>query len=109
MSATDHAAALEWAAAARDRRAEVLDALSDGRTSLSEALELGTVDPLVGLVKVLVVLEALPGARKVDTRRTLTALGLDGRTPLDALDGPRRDLLVRTFPLGRAHVDEAGA
>jgi hypothetical protein len=44
-------------------------------------------------------LESLPGARKVDTRRHLLRLGLDGDLPLSELDDGIRQVVLREFPM----------
>ena len=46
-------------------------------------------------------LESLPGARKVDTRRRLADLGLDPATALEDLTPEVRSVLTATFPLER--------
>jgi hypothetical protein len=100
---TDEAArraALAWAATCRDRWSALEAALGAGEVDLAGALGPGTTeDHQLGLVKVLVVLEALPGARKVDTRRALAGLGVDETTPVRDLSPEQRDRLLATFPL----------
>ena len=79
-------AAIDWAAAARATRHEVRESLSTGRTTLADVLARASQDDLVGQVKLLWTLESLPGARKVDTRRQLAAMGLAESTRLSTLD-----------------------
>ena len=64
-------AALEKAAAARRARAEIKDKLKMGSTSLSELFDMAGTDPNAGKMKVLTVLESLPGLGKVKARRLL--------------------------------------
>ena len=64
-------AALEKAAAARRQRAELKDKLKMGSTSLQELFDMADKDELVGKMKVLSVLESLPGLGKVKARRLL--------------------------------------
>ena len=85
--------ALDWAAAARARRDRVRDELRDGTTSLGDVLAGRLDDPELGVVRLLWVLESVPGARKVDTRRRLVELGVDASSPLSMLD----DALVTTL------------
>lgn len=93
-------AAFEWAARARAARHGVREELSEGRRDLAGVLEAAHADPFVGLVRLLWTLESLPGARKTDTRRRLDELGLDGTTPIGALDASQRRALLEAFPLG---------
>lgn len=88
--------ALDWARAARATRHEVREQLASGATTLAEVLDRARSDELVGAVRLGWALESLPGARKVDTRRALDALAIDGDAPLGALDdGTRRTVLDR--------------
>lgn len=93
--------ALEWAAAARGARARLREALSSAATTLPEVLSDARVDPMVGSVRLLFVLESLPGARKTDTRRVLAELGLDGDRPIGGFDDDERALLLASFDPAR--------
>jgi hypothetical protein len=93
-------AAFEWAARARAARHGVREDLAGGRTELADVLAAADADPFVGQVRLLWTLESLPGARKTDTRRRLEELGLDGTTPIGALDATQRRALLQVFPLG---------
>lgn len=95
-----HAAALRWAASFREFRSALYASLSRGERSLADVL--GADDDLLAQTKVLGVLEALPGARKTDTRRTLESLGVPGAVRVGALTDDQRSLLLATFPLGPA-------
>lgn len=101
--------ALDWARAARATRHEVREQLASGDRSLSEVMDRARSDELVGAVRLGWALESLPGARKVDTRRALDALAIDGDAPLGALDdGTRRTVLDRFASAARA-ADGAAA
>lgn len=91
------AEALEWADRARSERRRVRQGLSEGRISLAQALASAETDSLVGQVRVLWLLESLPGARKTDTRRALDHLGVPARTPLSHLGPDRRSALLGEF------------
>lgn len=65
----------------RDARDSVCEQLSGGVASLDEVMD-SRSDPRVGEVYLLVVLESLPEASKVATRRMLADLGISGRTRL---------------------------
>jgi hypothetical protein len=81
-----HDEALAWAAAARLERGELLEALSTGRLTLSGAFDRVHHDDHVASMRVLPVLEAVPGASKIATRRALAEMGVDERAPLVELD-----------------------
>lgn len=105
----DRARALEWADRARRRRFELRQELSGGRVDLAAVLAEGAVDELTGRVRLGWVLESLPGARKVDTRRQLGRLGLGERILLADLDDASRGLLEAEFPLGGPSAAGRGA
>ena len=89
--------ALGWARSARDTRHGVRRALSSGSTDLDGVLRSAELDPFLGAVRVLWVLESLPGARKTDTRRALARLAIDGGLPLAALTDAQRGALRTQF------------
>jgi len=89
--------ALGWAAAARALRHGVRSALGSGTTTLSVVLDDASTDDLLGRLRLLWVLESLPGARKIDTRRTLGRLGIDGGRPLATLDDATLRTVRATF------------
>lgn len=101
-------AALRWAASARSTRHQLRSELAAGDITLAAVLDRATTDPLVGQVKLLWALESVPGARKIDTRRRLAALGIDAAAPLSQLDGDQRGVVLANFDrpgLDRANVD----
>jgi hypothetical protein len=69
-------AALEKAAAARRQRAEVKNRLKHSGTSLSDVLELGTSNEVIGKMKVLDLLQSMPGLGKVRARQVMTKIGI---------------------------------
>lgn len=71
LSPDQRQAALAKAAAARRLRAELKEKLKMGSTSLEELFDMAAKDEIVGKMKVLSVLESLPGLGKVKARRTL--------------------------------------
>jgi hypothetical protein len=79
----------------------VLGDLGEQRCELADVLESRT-RPDVGTVHLRAVLEALPGARRVDTRRRLAELGLPERTPLCELEDASVETVLEAFgPGGR--------
>jgi hypothetical protein len=71
LSPDQRQAAHEKAAAARRLRAELKEKLKMGSTTLQELFDLADKDEIVGKMKVLTVLESLPGLGKVKARRLL--------------------------------------
>ena len=71
LSPEQRQAALDKAAAARRQRAELKEKLKMGSLTLKELLDQSERDEVVGKMKVLAVLESLPGLGKVKARRTL--------------------------------------
>ena len=87
-------AALAKAAVARRSRAELKEKLKMGSTSLPELFELAGKDETVGKMKVLSVLESMPGLGKVKARRTLEEIGISETRRVQGLgDNQRKKLL----------------
>ena len=87
-------AALEKAALARKARAEIKDHLKTGRTTLKELLGRAEGDDTVGKMKVLAVLEALPGTGKVKARRLMEQVGISETRRLQGLGAKQRKSLL---------------
>ncbi|MFZ4517703.1 MAG: hypothetical protein ACOYOP_04920 [Microthrixaceae bacterium] len=90
--------ALHWAATARADRAELCAALADGSADVADVLA-RRHEPSVARVRLLTVLEAPAGARKVPTRQLLAELALDPVTPLGALDDATAAVVADRFPV----------
>ncbi len=71
--------------------------MSSGTTTLSDVLAEASTNDLLGRLRLLWVLESLPGARKIDTRRTLGRLGIDGDRPIATLDEATLRTVRATF------------
>jgi signal recognition particle GTPase len=96
LSADQRQAALEKAAAARRQRAELKDRLKMGSISLKDLLDQGQNDEVVGKMKVLAVLESLPGLGKVKARRVMDEVGISDTRRVQGLgDQQRRKLLEK--------------
>jgi hypothetical protein len=96
LSADQRQAALEKAAAVRKQRAELKDRLKMGSVSLKELLEQGQRDEVVGKMKVVTVLESLPGLGKVKARRAMDEVGISETRRVQGLgDQQRRKLLEK--------------
>ena len=98
-------AALEKAAQARRVRAELKERLKMGSLSLPQLLEDAEKDDIVGKMKVLAVLESLPGVGKVKARRTMEKIGISETRRVRGLGvQQRKELLSRVPRLDRART-----
>lgn len=87
-------AALEKATQARRERAELKDHLKSGRVTLRELLAKADSDETVGKMKVLSVLESLPGTGKVKARRLMEQVGISETRRLQGLGAKQREALL---------------
>ena len=94
LTPEQRAAALEKAALARKARAELKDDLKTGRKSLNELLAKAASDDTVGKMKVLAVLESLPGTGKVKARRLMESVGISETRRLQGLGAKQREQLL---------------
>jgi signal recognition particle GTPase len=96
LSPEQRQAALEKAAAARRQRAELKEKLKMGSLSLRELLAQSDNDEIVGKMKVLAVLESLPGLGKVKARRMMDEIGISETRRVQGLgEQQRRKLFER--------------
>jgi hypothetical protein len=96
LSPEQRQAALEKAAAARRVRAELKENLKMGSLTLTELLAQGDTDEIVGKMKVLAVLESLPGLGKVKARRLMDEVGISETRRIQGLgDQQRKKLFER--------------
>jgi hypothetical protein len=96
LSADQRQAALEKAAAVRKQRAELKDRLKMGSVSLHELLNQGQSDEVVGKMKVLAVLQSLPGLGQVKARRVMEEVGISDTRRVQGLgEQQRRKLLEK--------------
>lgn len=93
LSADQRQAALEKAAQARRARAELKEKLKMGSLSLAELLRQADTDEIVGKMKVLAVLESLPGLGKVKARRVMEEVGISETRRLHGLGEQQRKKL----------------
>jgi hypothetical protein len=94
LSPEQRAAALEKAAAARRARAEIKEKLKMGSTTLPELFDQAKDDETVGKMKVLAVLESLPGLGKVKARRMMEEVGISETRRLQGLGQNQRTTLL---------------
>ncbi|HEY3943386.1 MAG TPA: integration host factor, actinobacterial type [Acidimicrobiales bacterium] len=88
-------AALEKAAKVRRERAEVKEKLKLGSLSLDELLSKADGDETVGKMKVVSVLESLPGLGKVKARRLMETVGISESRRLQGLGAKQRAELLK--------------
>ncbi|MFP5298026.1 MAG: integration host factor, actinobacterial type [Actinomycetota bacterium] len=88
--------ALEKAAEARRKRAELKEQLKSGRTSLKELLE-RSHDDIVGKMKVSTVLESLPGVGRVRARKIMERLDISDSRRIRGLGQKQRENLLAEF------------
>ena len=100
LSPEARAAALQKAAAARRQRAELKEKLKMGSLSLKELLDQAERDDVVAKMKVLTVLESLPGLGKVKARRLMDEVGISESRRVQGLgDKQRRTLFDKLSKL----------
>ena len=97
LTAEQRQAALAKAAVARRARAEVKDQLKMGSLSLPELFALAGNDETIGKIKVLALLEALPGVGKVKARRTMEEIGIADTRRVRGLGDQQRSKLLEAF------------
>jgi hypothetical protein len=90
-------AALAKAAAARRQRAEVKERLKSGSLPLKELFDLGDGDETLAKLKVVSVLESLPGVGKVRARRVMQELDISESRRLKGLGRNQREALLTRF------------
>jgi hypothetical protein len=87
-------AALEKAAKVRRERAELKEKLKMGTLTLQSLLERADKDDAVGKMKVVTVLESLPGLGKVKARRLMEEVGISASRRLQGLGAKQRQALI---------------
>jgi hypothetical protein len=98
LSPEQRQAALEKAASARRQRAEVKDKLKMGSLTLRELLDQAGGDDVIGKMKVLAVLESLPGLGKVKARRLMEEVGISDTRRVQGLGANQRHALLEKTP-----------
>lgn len=90
-------AALEKAAAARRARADLKVRLKSSGASLKEVLDSGETDEAIGKMKVIAVLEAMPGVGKIKAARLMDKLEISPSRRVRGLGVKQREALEREF------------
>ncbi len=97
LSPEQRQAALAKAGEARRVRAEVKNKLKMGIVSFADLLDEAETDDIVAKLKVLSVIESLPGVGKVKARRTMEEIGIADNRRLRGLGSEQRRLLLEHF------------
>lgn len=97
LTPEQRAAALEKAAAARKARAALKVRLKASGVSLAEVLDSGETDEVVGKMKVVAVLEAMPGVGKVRAQKIMERLEISPSRRVRGLGAKQREALEREF------------
>ena len=96
LSPEDRAKALEKAAEARKKRAELKAQLKSGKISLKDVLA-RSGDDIVGKMKVSTVLESLPGVGKVRAAKIMEKLDISASRRVRGLGAKQRESLLAEF------------
>ena len=97
LSAEARQEALAKAAEARRARAELKDKLKMGSVQLAELFDIAEKDETVGKMKVVSVLESLPGVGKVKARRLMDQFDISESRRIRGLGTKQKDALLREF------------
>ena len=95
LSPEQRQAALEKAAAARRARAELKEKLKMGSVTLEELFAQSGGDDIVGKMKVLAVLESLPGVGKVKARKLMEEINIPDTRRVQGLGSHQREALLQ--------------
>jgi hypothetical protein len=101
LSPDQRQAALEKAAEARRARAELKERLKMGSVTLTDLFDKAKTDEVVGKLKVLALLESLPGIGKVKARRVMEDIGISETRRVQGLGEQQRKALLAAFPSDR--------
>jgi hypothetical protein len=101
LSPEQRQAALDKAAAARRQRAELKEKLKMGSTSLDEVMTQADNDDVVAKLKVVTVLESLPGVGKVRARKIMEELEISDSRRVRGLGQNQRRALLERFAAER--------
>jgi hypothetical protein len=91
-------AALAKAAVVRRERADLKERLKMGSITLGELLDQAEGNETIAKMKVLTVLESLPGVGKVKARRTMERIGISETRRVRGLGDQQRKALIEAFP-----------
>jgi len=105
LTAEQRRAALEKAAAARQVRAEIKDRLKHSRASLTEVIQESQVNQFVAKLKVIDLLQSMPGVGKVKAQEIMERVGIAANRRLRGLGDNQISALIAEF---KERSDRAG-
>lgn len=94
LNPEQRAAALAKAAEARAARAELKSKLKMGTVTLRDAIEGADSDDVIGKLKVVNLLESLPGVGKVKARKVMEEIGIAETRRVRGLGSQQRQSLL---------------
>lgn len=94
LTPEQRAAALRKAGEVRAARAELKEKLKMGSVTLADVLKQADTDDVVGKLKVLSLLESLPGVGKVKARRLMEEIGISESRRVKGLGPQQRQSLL---------------
>ncbi|GAA4372463.1 integration host factor, actinobacterial type [Paeniglutamicibacter cryotolerans] len=97
LSDEDRAKARAKALAARTRRAEIKKSFGSGALSITEILDLVPDDEALGRLRVLDLLESLPGVGEIRAAALMDKLGISPSRRLRGLGRKQREALIEHF------------
>lgn len=97
LTPEQRAAALEKAAEARRARAEVKNRLKYSQGSIAEVIEQGKQDEVIGKLKVVSLLESMPGIGKVKARAIMEEIGIAETRRVRGLGPHQSAALIERF------------
>lgn len=97
LTPEQRAAALEKAAAARQARAEVKNRLKYSQISLAQVIEDAAQDEALGKMRVVELLESLPGVGKVKSRAIMAEIGISESRRVRGLGHNQLEALLERF------------
>ena len=97
LTPEQRAANLEKAAEARRARAEVKNRLKHSQGSLAEVIEQGRTDDVIGKLRVVALLESLPGVGKVKARAIMEEIGIAETRRVRGLGPHQSTALIERF------------
>ena len=97
LSDEDRAKARAKALAARTRRAEIKKSFGSGALSVTEILDLVPNDEALGRLRVLDLLESLPGVGEIRAAALMDKLGISPSRRLRGLGRKQREALIEHF------------
>lgn len=97
LTAEQRQAALEKAAVARKVRAEIKDRLKHSRASLTEVLQESKANQFVAKLKVIDLLQSMPGVGKVKAQEIMDRVGIAANRRLRGLGDNQISALIAEF------------